>query len=94
MYEPVNTSLFAAEESFKVYPLPANEMVTIEWNAYSNGAESTIEIFNSAGIKMYQKSLNSLKKNKLEVDISEWTKGVYFISLQENGKFKTLKMIK
>jgi hypothetical protein len=74
--------------SFSIYPNPANDEVTIEilntiWY------NSSVNLYNVIGEIVYQTSVND---KHTVIDISSFTKGVYFIEVENNGikKFKKL----
>ena len=62
---------------FKVYPNPATENITIEF--IGDLAENTVylEIYNSLGKPVYKEVL--FKENSLEVNLSGFGSGIYFI---------------
>lgn len=63
-----------------VYPNPGNGMFTV---ALDGGAtNNTIEIYSMTGKKVYSRQFNS---DKIEIDLSEEGRGIYFYRL-DNGK--------
>jgi hypothetical protein len=66
--------------NLKVYPNPAQHQFTIDLQqlqSLSNGFEITIE--NTLGQRIYE---NTTKQNKLQVDISQYQPGVYFVKVK------------
>lgn len=66
--------------TFNVYPNPASNNVTIE---FKSAEPQTLYIFNIVGNIIYQKTIND--KN-LEVDVSNWSKGIYIIKTENSVK--------
>ncbi|GAB4447101.1 MAG: hypothetical protein OHK0036_00920 [Bacteroidia bacterium] len=70
-------------EGFKIYPNPANEKMFI---SNINSSPVFVEIFDVSGNKVY---FNKLTSN--EVDISQLSKGIYFVRINEQYYFKVIK---
>ena len=68
------------ENEFKVYPNPSSGKVTIE---FENTRTESLTIFNLLGKVIYE---NSINENRLELDVSNWTKGIYIIKTQSTVK--------
>lgn len=79
--------------SLIVYPNPANHSIVIEIASVNESSkESTIEIYNTVGKKVYHSSNSYWDSKKLSLDISFFSSGVYFIRLfdgknQQQGRF-------
>ena len=75
------------EANFKIYPNPATDFLTVEWDGmmYVN-----LEI-----IDMYGHVLTSYMGNggRKYIDTKDWPGGVYFVSFKENGARYTRKII-
>ncbi len=69
------------EKTFKFYPNPASNQVTIESEL------GDIQVFNSIGALVLQKTLESTEEN---LDISGLNPGVYFVKMGQ----KTLRLVK
>lgn len=82
-------NLLNEEDYFAVYPNPANNnLVNICTNETEN---STIEIYNSIGAKIYQTSVNT---TITEISTVNFKAGIYFIQLKrENNISKTVKLV-
>jgi hypothetical protein len=75
--------------SISVYPNPAKDNFTISFNNL-NGVKN-IEIYNVLGKRIYQKLT---EKNSLDVNLTEFNKGVYLIrTFSENKKIYHSKLI-
>lgn len=77
-------------EKFLVYPIPAKEKVIIEIKeTIQNWMEVEIEISDQLGQIVFKKKM---EKSLLEIDLSDWQKGIYLIRLKsiENRAYKKL----
>jgi Secretion system C-terminal sorting domain len=68
---------------FTVFPNPTNQVLNIRISPYTEGGVS-VEIFNALGSVV-------LKTNDLEVDISEWPAGLYFVQVKHQKKAGLLR---
>ncbi len=77
--------------SFKIYPNPVNNYLTIE---FKSELEESYEftVYNTMGNKVLSKSIAASGK----FDLSDLAKGVYYISIQSfsNNMHKNFKIIK
>jgi hypothetical protein len=73
--------------SFRVYPNPTNGMFTVELN---NGAES-VEVIDVTGRVVYAEKATS---NKVEINISDLSNGVYSVKVKTEGAVETIRIIK
>lgn len=75
----ISNNISHSQESFKVYPNPANEKTTILFN--TNETESVkIELFDLLGNSLQTVNLiSSLGENKVELNLSEITNGIYLV---------------
>lgn len=82
-----------AKESFvvKVYPNPAQAMITVECKRQSNTVSKTVTIFNVLGNKLFSASLNA---EKTIINIAHFSKGVYMLRIEEGSNKFTTKIIK
>ncbi len=73
-----------SNDAMLVYPNPAENMVTLEFNSYQ-GKAKTVTFVNTLGqVLMEQQASVVDGQNKLEVDISSLPKGNYFVLLKED----------
>jgi WD40 repeat protein len=77
------------EYDYAIYPNPASETLRVE---IIPDIETDIEIFNSLGMKVY--SIDEVIKPTINIDISGFSKGVYFISLRATDHLKAMKFLK
>lgn len=80
---------------FVIYPNPSTSQVTIEFEL-SETKNASIEIKNILGQTVRMISNNSFAKgiNKVEIDLSEFSSGLYFVQLQSENKITSKKFIK
>ncbi|MEG2070355.1 MAG: T9SS type A sorting domain-containing protein [Bacteroidales bacterium] len=72
--------------SLKAYPNPATNKVTFEYNInQNNGEQAKLVVKNLMGITLYAQTIPQ-GENKVAVDISNYTAGVYFYSIEMSGK--------
>ena len=75
----------------KVYPNPAQSMITVECaNSTSTGVK-TINIFNVLGRKVFSVQIS---KQKMSVNIADFTKGIYILQIEEGTNRLSTKIIK
>jgi hypothetical protein len=95
-YEAVLTNSINIEitsSDIKIYPNPATDLITIE----CNNALKTRQIIlsNSIGETVFSKIINqsSSGKRNEHIDISGFSKGIYFVQIQDNNKVETKKIV-
>ncbi|MDO9040235.1 MAG: T9SS type A sorting domain-containing protein, partial [Bacteroidota bacterium] len=77
-----NINNIAGNNDFKVYPNPGNGVFAIESSGLQSG-ESDIEIFDQLGQLILSKK--SGLSNKIEIDLSGKSNGVYILKLKTNN---------
>jgi len=88
---PQDRIQFSANE-IRTFPVPSDDWVRVE---LPKSIEATmIKVFAPSGKEMYQEDQFSKWDNNLEINISEWVEGIYFVQVQvESGKWKYGKII-
>ncbi|HOK38691.1 MAG TPA: PKD domain-containing protein [Bacteroidales bacterium] len=77
---------------FQPYPNPTNQSLNIEY-ILAKPAECLITITNSMGKQVYvNKFENQTQYNKLELDVSEFAVGVYYLQVQSGGERESRKV--
>jgi hypothetical protein len=77
------------ENSFFLYPNPANTFVFLEtWQLDKN---CTLSIFNLSGMELIS---HPIKENKTQIDISKLKSGIYFIKVRNGNTATTRKIVK
>ncbi len=73
---------FKKEANFLLYPNPAQKIITLQLK--NREIENiSVSIFDVTGKKIFSNSVNSLTT---EINISDLSSGLYFVSLKQNGK--------
>lgn len=73
-----------------LYPNPANEMAKLELNGLNSNADVIIYDINGRKISQYKLSTG---QRELEIDIKEYSKGLYYLTLITNNGIITKKLI-
>ena len=74
-------------EGLKVYPNPTRNQFTVE---LENTTNSMVTVYSVTGATV----LNAKEFNgNVDIDVSNWERGVYMVTIENQGKFKTLKMM-
>ena len=74
-------------------PNPANESVSFDYLLKEQNANTKFYIYNSLGQEVFTTKLINLS-GRLQIDISQWQKGVYYYSVSiNNNKTQNKKMI-
>ncbi len=70
------------ENNISVFPNPARDVVRLTTD---NGQQTTVRIYNTLGMLVDEIEMNS---NEIEINVSEYNSGMYFIEVQtEEGNF-------
>ena len=78
------------EESFQIYPNPANNKITIS-GIGKIAEETTIRICNMTGEQLLFGSY--LIQDRIEMDVSMLTKGVYLVKIQTRAGIEVHKLV-
>ncbi len=78
----------AAANGIKLYPNPNNGTFNIEWN---NGASKFARVTDISGREVYSTNSNL---NTINVDLSNFSNGVYFVKIESNGVSETIRVVK
>lgn len=75
-------------------PNPSTENTLIKYRLQSNNAKAVLEVFSTRGKKIFSKPVNSSAGiHQVEIDVSKWSKGIYFYSIITDGNRLTKKLI-
>lgn len=77
-------------KNVSVYPNPASEMLTVLFEAQS--ANSTVVITDLTGKQVYNKQVESSSFTNHTIDVSTFTKGIYFLSVM-NGNSRSVQKV-
>ncbi|MBW6490203.1 MAG: T9SS type A sorting domain-containing protein [Lentimicrobium sp.] len=72
--------------SLKVYPNPANEFVTIEYNTGADVSQAVIEVIDESGRRIYNKNLGR-QFDQIILDTRNFKPGNYIIRLVSGSKY-------
>lgn len=86
----VNSFYSAKDDDFYIYPNPSKYYINLDIK-YNNNITILIEIINANGQILESKKLNSNIEN---IDISNYSKGIYFIKIILENSIITKKIIK
>jgi hypothetical protein len=94
---PVYVSIdnYNNEDKFSIYPNPAQTQIRIEFNITETNSNS-IEIKNVFGqlVSTIENKAFVVGQNKIDIDISGFSKGLYFVQLKNDNKTIRRKLIK
>ena len=69
-----------------VYPNPAKNLAYLNLSNLA-GESGLIKVFNSLGQVVHQIDLDYIPEQAIELDISQWTNGLYRIQVESNSPF-------
>jgi len=76
------------QNSFRIYPNPSNNVFNIDFNSFN---EFEFEVFDITGKTIINK--NKISSSAYQLDMSNFSSGMYFINLTVNNKTATKKLI-
>ena len=94
--ENLSTADAAANVKFAVYPNPVkNNQITLVYdNAKNLSEKAKVAIYNVAGQKVYETSLNNASGLfQRNLQLNNLTKGIYFLKFQVGNDIKTKKLL-
>ncbi|QIA06371.1 alpha-amylase family glycosyl hydrolase [Draconibacterium halophilum] len=74
-------------DNLQVYPNPVSSKLTVA----SDKTISAIQVYSISGTLQYQRT--DLRKNKVEIDVYDYTPGVYLIRVVQDGNSTTQKVL-
>lgn len=80
---------FDKEKEFLIYPNPAHKAVTIQ--SLHDYKDAFVTIYN---VNLGLVATHSLNKRSTEIDVSKYSKGLYFVKIQTKENVSILKLIK
>jgi len=84
----LSTSKESLEASFKIFPNPATDLITIE--IPENLFGGSVSVYSSTGKLIDQLNQTSIRK---ELDVSDWSKGIYLIRIEKAGMALTKELV-
>lgn len=83
---PISVNELSTEETdFNIYPNPANQSVTIDFNTIEN---QTLYIYTILGNLVYQTETNQAA---FQLNVSDWSKGIYLVKTKNKVKKLVLR---
>lgn len=84
VYSPARLVVFDGLDAstVKYYPNPTNGILNIEISSINLNESTTINITNASGIVVNQYRVASISGNKIQIDLSRYAKGTYFIQVR------------
>ena len=79
------------ENTIEIYPNPTKSNIVLASTNSSFSANDKFKVYNSIGKQIYASSINAKETN---IDISNYSKGLYFLTSSIKGQIKTFKFIK
>lgn len=79
------------QSNIAVYPNPANNNIIIDLQGLLSIQNNIISIYNIQGQRILEQSFN---KEKIEVDMSGLSKGIYILKLITSDKIEITKLVK
>jgi hypothetical protein len=68
---------------FALYPNPATHTLTVQTN---NIKQATLKITDVSGRNIYEININETSQSSLEIDIKQWSSGIYFLICQTQNQ--------
>jgi len=75
----------ALKDHFKLYPNPANDVITISFDEIKSLDGLSFSIYNSLGQEVLREDLN-INDVRFTIDVSQLQSGLYFYHLNRNGE--------
>lgn len=85
VYDPTNVETVANTTKMRAYPNPASDNVTVEYAVSGNASNARLVVKNLLGATLYTRSLD-VNANKVRLDVSEYPAGIYFYSIEADGR--------
>lgn len=89
---PVSTEEPSGDFSFRIYPNPANDVVTVSLSS-DNAQEVNVGFWTMEGKQLYQKSLTIQGNDFLNIHTSSFIPGLYFLKINSGARQQTEKVI-
>jgi len=84
-----STKIEIISDAFHLSPNPAQDILIISWPHLHSGH---LEIINAQGNTIIQSDIHN--RESIEVRVSDWAKGLYFVNCTINGEKHVKKFIK
>jgi len=81
---------FGTIKGLSIYPNPSNSIFNINW---AQGNDFSISIFDLTGKLLFQEESDSKSLRNFSLDLSKFSKGIYFAKIKVDDKQNTKKLI-
>ncbi len=88
--DPEQTDKHLWENTLQAYPVPVSDQLNLLYNIKGDGPVN-IEIFNSTGVKVFQKSVATLS-GKEQIDVKQLSSGVYIVKVTESAEKNSIRV--
>ena len=85
------SSLYENDIELSIYPNPSSGLFNIQFNSYEGDVE--LLVTNILGNKVFSTSLNTKEQNNFLLDLSNYTQGIYNLTLKTTMETKTYKLV-
>ncbi len=85
--------LFAELPELSVYPNPAKEKLTVNISGNNHQLSGKFQVFNSLGQLMIQEERLEYFPSKFDVNLNNYTNGIYMLVFEQNGQKVSRKFI-
>lgn len=86
----LNVSDLESKSSFTIFPNPSKSIITIDLNTSTSSL--TFEVFNILGKQIDKQQFTNT--NTTQVDVSNWSNGLYLIKISNGNSIETKRFIK
>ena len=83
--DPTNIETIPSASKLRAYPNPASDNVMVEYAISGNVSKAQLVIKNMLGATLYTKNID-INANKVKLDVSEYPAGIYFYSIEADGR--------
>ena len=83
--DPTNIETVLSASKLRAYPNPASDNVTVEYAVSGNVGKAQLVIKNMLGATLYTRNID-VNATKVKVDVSEYPSGIYFYSIEADGR--------
>ena len=85
VYAPTDIDVVSSVTKMRAYPNPASDNVTVEYAISGNANKAQLVVKNLLGATLYTRNLD-VNANKVRLDVSEYPAGIYFYSIEADGR--------
>lgn len=89
----VSTENAIAPEAFKTYPNPVSEQLTMDFNFDKTIENLHVNLVDLTGKIIHTETLKNYSTGNLQLDVSGFSSGVYFLNVQADEQMTTQKIV-